>query len=106
MRYLFVTCISYASCNLPYRRRNVQQVMSCRAVAHDVYLALLVVMSHPLESRRGVEIDFCAPLCREFRLYKYRLISLAVLSARMSRLSNRRFSPRRATVGHDATPAR
>lgn len=43
---------------LPYRRRNVQQVMSCRAVAHDVYLALLVVNVAPLESRRGVEIDF------------------------------------------------
>jgi DNA ligase (NAD+) len=34
--------------------------MSCRAVAHDVYFALLVVNVTPLESCRGVEIDFAS----------------------------------------------
>lgn len=58
MRYLFVSGISDASCNLPYRGRNIQHRVCGRSVAHNVGASCLIENIAPLKGRRGVEIDF------------------------------------------------
>ena len=58
MRYLFVSGISDASCNLPYRGRNIQHRMCGRSFAHDINAPCLIEKVSPLKGRRGIEIDF------------------------------------------------
>lgn len=84
MRYLFVSGISNASCNLPYRGRNIQHRMCGRSIADNVGASDLIENIAPLKGSRGIKIDFAglAVGCTYRETVHLLFIALVTLAAR------------------------